>query len=563
VAAPAPPRRRRKTAPRLPECGYALDGRTCRKRGDHLCDPRANHVRGFIEQVLVHTKDTWRGRPFVLELWQWRDIIRPLFGRVVWSTEGGVHGYVRQYRIAWIEIARKNGKTELLAAIMLYLLVGEYQGGAELYGVARDKDQAALAFNVAMDMVKLSPLLRKRLQVKEHNRRIVDAKHGGVYAVIAADAAGALGSNPSGVAADEILAWRDRSMWDAMRTGMGARRQPLMVAATTAGTTDAKFAAGMHSEMQRIEDDPSRAPHVFVYLRNVPMDADPWDERNWKLSNPALGRFLSLRALREEALEAKNDPASENSFRQYRLNQWVAQATRWMPMHLYDRQPGEPWLDPAYRLDALTGRECYAGLDLAARQDLTAWCLVFPDEDELACDVLWRFWLPEAALPELDRRNDGKVLRWVRAGWIEVTDGNVLDYEKVYEAIEADAERFDILSVDADRWSLDPVVQAIGERCGLEPVTLSQTYTAMTPGMTSLMDLVVTDGLRHHGNPVARWCFDNVEARRAPYDPELIRPDKPERHATGKRIDGVPTASMAVGAWKGRAAQPAVVPNLW
>jgi phage terminase large subunit-like protein len=557
-----PPRRRR--APRLPECGYTLDGRGCRKRGDHLCEPRARHVRAFFEEVLVHTKGRYRGKRFVLARWQWTEVIRPLFGTVVWSAEAGE--YVRQYRIAWIEIARKNGKTELLAGCMLYLLVADGEQGAELYGVARDKDQAALAFDVAMWMVRLSPVLRRRLQVKEHNRRIVDPKLGGVYAVIAADAAGALGSNPSGVAADEILAWRDRSMWDAMRTGMGsgARRAPLMIAATTAGTTSAVFAAGMHSEMQRIADDPARAPHIFVYLRNVPMEADPWDERGWKQANPALGDFLSLAAMREEAMEAKNDPQTENAFRQFKLNQWVQQATRWMPMHLYDACEGEPWLTPEYRIDQLEGRLCHAGLDLAARQDLTAWCLVFPDEDELGADVWWRFWLPEAALPDLDKLNDGRVMQWVRQGWITVTDGNVLDYEVVYADIETDAERFDIVSVDADRWSLEPVVQAIGERTGLEPVTLSQTYTAMTPGMTSLMDLVVDAKLRHHGNPVARWCFDNVEARRAPYDPELIRPDKPERHKTGKRIDAVPTASMAVGAWKGRAAAPAAaVPNLW
>lgn len=553
---------------RLPECNFTTDGRSCRKRGDHFCPPRAQRLKAFVEEILVHTKGRYKGRRFVLAKWQWLDIMRPLFGSVVWSEEN--EEYVRQYSIAWIEIARKNGKTELLAAMMLYLLVSDDEHSAEIYGIARDKDQAALAFDVAKWMVMLSPTLSKRLRIKEHNRRIVDPRNGSAYAVIAADANSALGSNPSGVAADEILAWRDGSMWDAMRTGMGsgARRQPLMVAATTAGTTSAEFALEMHNEMVRVQDTPERAPHVFSYIRNTPMDADPWDERNWHHANPALGDFLSMKALRDAALEVKNSPRNENGFRQFRLNQWVAQATRWMSMRLYDASAGEPWLTPDYRIVDLLGRQCYAGLDLAARQDLCAWCLIFPDpDDDKACDVVWRFWLPEAAIPELDDRTDGKISRWVRAGWITTTEGNVLDYQRVYADIAEDVERFEILALDADRWSLDPVVQAVAQLCGLDEelvTTVSQTYVAMTPGMTSLMDMVVLEGFRHHANPVARWCFDNVEVRVAPYDPDLIRPDKPERHKSGKRIDAVPTASMAVGAWKGREIAPApAVPTVW
>lgn len=542
------------------ECGYTLDGITCTEAGEHFCEPRADHAQKFIEELLVHTKGSFARRAFLLADWQRDEIVRPLFGWVHWSVDHG--GYVRRYEVAWIEIARKNGKTELLAAIMLYLLVGDGEESAEIYGVARDRDQAALCFDVAARMVTLSPILSKRLSIKQVNRRIVYEKTSSVYAVIAADAAGALGSNPSGVAADEILAWRDRSMWDALRTGMGsgARRQPLMVAATTAGNDPAGFAAKMHEEMQRICDEPSRAPHVFVYMRNAPKDADPWDEKSWTYPNPALGDFLSLESLRKQALEAQNDPAAENAFRQFRLNQWVAQTTRWMPMHLYMAAGGEPWISREQydqRVSALEGRVAYCGLDLAAKFDLTAWCLVIPDGD--VCDVLWRFWLPEGTLPDLDRRNNGNITPWVQAGWITVTEGDVLDYRQVYDDITADAERFHIKAGGADRWSMAPVVQEIQRRTALDDealVMVEQTYRGMTPGLVELMGLVKEQAFRHHGNPVAQWCFDNVEVRRAPYDPELIRPDKPERGATGKRIDAVPAAAMAVEAWRLRGAPP-------
>ncbi|MBB5154971.1 terminase large subunit domain-containing protein [Saccharopolyspora phatthalungensis] len=315
---------------RLPECGFTLDGKSCRKRGNHFCRQRAAHAVAFCAELCVHTKDKWARRPFVLSTWQRSDIIEPLFGEVTWDPEW--ESYVRRYQIGWIELARKNGKSELLAFIALYLLVGDDVEGAEIYGCAMDRGQAAKVFDVAARMVKLSPVLSARLVVKDHIKRIIDERTGSYYEVVAADAAGNLGHNPHGVVFDEVLTQRDARLWDAMRTGMGTRMQPLMVAATTAGDDPASFARSEHNECVRIMDDPDRARHRFAYVRNVPEDADPWDERNWPKANPALGDFLSIRSLRQEAEEAKNDPSKENAFRQYRLNQWVQQAHRWMPM---------------------------------------------------------------------------------------------------------------------------------------------------------------------------------------------------------------------------------------
>jgi phage terminase large subunit-like protein len=524
-----------------------------------MCLPRADKAQKFFEEILVHTKGRYARRPFVLARWQRDGIIRPIFGTVQWSTEH--EEYVRVYQIVWIELARKNGKTELLAGIMLYLLLADGEESAEIYGCARDRDQASLAFDVAMRMVQLSPILQRRLTIRSHIRRIIDARTNSFYQVIAADAAGALGSNPSGVAADEILAWRDRSMWDAQRTGMGsgARRQPLMVAATTAGNDPSGFAAAMHAEMQRVADDPDRAPHVFVFMRNTPQEADPFDEAVWSHANPALDDFLSREAMRKEALEARNDPAAENGFRQFRLNQWVNQATRWMPMHLYHESNGDLWLNPQAGRARLAGRVAWAGFDLAAKMDLSAWCLVFPGADGDPVDVLWRFWLPEAAVPHLDKYNDGKLSRWIAEGWITQTDGEVVDYDRVYADVEEDGRLFRIAGGDCDKWSMYPVIQEIAKRTGLQEerslIPRQNTYADMTPGLTGLMGLVREQRFHHHGNPVAQWCFDNVEVRRARENPELIRPEKPERGASGKRIDAVPAASLAVGAWLVRGRQ--------
>jgi phage terminase large subunit-like protein len=510
------------------------------------------HVVLFIEEICVHTKGRYAGKPFILADWQKADIVEPLFGHVTWNEEH--QAYSRLYEIAWIEIARKNGKTELLAALMLYLLVGDGEQSAELFGIARDKEQASLCFDVAAQMVRLSPILSKRLKVTPHIKRIYDERTHSFYQVIASDGAGALGSNPSGVAADEILAWRDGSMWEAMRTGMGsgARKQPMLIAATTAGNDSEGFAGKQHAEMQRIADDPKRAPHIFVYMRNTPKEADPWDEANWTFANPALGDFLSLDGMRRQAMEAKNDPTQENGFRQFKLNQWVAQTTRWMPMHLYDNTVGDIWRTPSEGREAMAGRYAWMGFDLAARQDLCAWCLLFPDEDG-GVDILWRLWMPEAGVRNIDKKMNGQMSRWAAEGWVTVTDGDVLDFDRVYADIDADASQFDILGGDADQWSSDPVIQEIAKRTGIEDVfSYKNDFSHMSPGMRSLMDLVKMEKFRHHGNPVARWAFDAVEARVAPYDPDIIRPDKPNRLTGSRRIDPVTAAIMAVKAWTER-----------
>lgn len=537
-------------------CGYIFDELECAEVGDHLCAPRADKAQAFFEEILQHTKGRYARKRFILAEWQRDDIVRPVFGRVSWSDE--FKCYKRQYEIVWYEVARKSGKTELLAGVMLYLLIADGEESAEIYGVARDIQQAALAFNVAAQMVRFSPVLSKHLHISDYKKRIYHPKTNSFYQIIAADAQSALGSNPSGVGADEILAWKGPDMWDSLRTGMGsgARLQPLMFAATTAGNDPEGFAGQMHKEMERIQEDPARAPHIFVYMRNTPMDADPWDENNWHHANPALGDFLSIEALRKQALEARTNPISEMAFRQYRLNQWQSSTVRWMNMWAFDQKGNKStvYADNNSLMKSFEGCECWFGLDLAAKQDLCSICYLFPSADSTyGVDVAWRHWAPEAAVEKLDRLNKGRfTTEFIRGGWLTVTPGNVLDFEQLYADIKKDSQRFVILGGDVDKHMSEPVIQRIRLETGIgqeDIFAYDFQYGTTSDGMHRIYDMV-TDGIfRHHANPLARFCFDATEARYKAADPDLIMPDKPNRMRAAKRIDAVAAAIMAVNAW--------------
>jgi phage terminase large subunit-like protein len=526
---------------RLPPCGYALDGTTCRKVGDHHCAPRVTHVVKFFAEVLVHTKARWARKAFALALWQKRDIVAPLFGTIRWDPESET--YVRRYRIAWIELGRKNGKSELLAGIMLFLLVADGEEGAELYGCAKDRDQASIVYEVARRMVELSPILSQRLTIYKQGKRIVDERTGSFYQVIAADASGNLGQNPHGIAFDEVITQPNGDLWSALRTGFGARTQPLMVGVTTPGDDDSSFAKAEHDEMIRIAEDPSRNPHTFVYIRNVPADADPWNERNWKLGNPALGDFLSLQVLREEAVEAKNDRTKENKFRQFRLSQWVQQTTRWLSIAEWNDNIGDLGIapEPDWLAPQLEGRKCWAGLDLSSKLDLTAWSLLFEDGT-----VIWRYWAPESVVPLLDKHTAGKFSLWCDAGWVTLTDGNTIDYDLIYSAIEIDHARYSIAGIVYDRWSGEPVRQEIQKRTGLEMNESATTFDRMTLPMKELSRLLKSQELAHGGNPVSTWMADSLEAKSPRDDGDRVRPVKPDRGKTGKRIDGMVTLLMSI-----------------
>ncbi|MDM4721836.1 terminase large subunit [Micromonospora sp. WMMA1363] len=501
---------------------------------------RADRVVRFIERLIVHTKGRHARQPFILAGWQRDEIIRPLYGRVAYDDQ--YDEFVRQYRIAWLEMARKNGKSEILSALALYHLVGDGEESAEVYSVAADRDQASLVYHTAKRMVELSPVLSKSIEVIDSKKRLVHPKSNSFYAVLPGDAAGALGTNPSAVLFDEVLTQRDRHLWDSMRQGFGTRREPLLIAATTAAYTTAAFALAEHEYGLRLMDNPEIDPARFVFIRGVPRDADWRDEgvppcpehpngTGWYLANPALGDFLNINSLRAEAKEAAEKPSAQNAFRVFRLNQWVSQAERWLDMSVWDANG----VDPLTRVD-LMGRECFGALDLASTQDFTAWLLLFPGSPVSADDpgytVLPHFFVPRPAVLARSNLKD-RMEVWEQQGLLTVTEGVTTDYGVLLEHITRDAEDFRIRLVGYDPWNATHLIGLLEDR-GQATVKVPQTAPRLNDPCKAIESHLADRTLYHGGNPVLRWMADNVELEVT--GDGLMRPSK---RKSGEKIDGI------------------------
>ncbi len=506
---------------------------------------RAERVRTFFEKVLVHPRDK---TPFILSPWQWRDIILPIFGTVHLDDHHGE--WVRQYNLAWVEMARKNGKSEFLAGVALYLLCADGQHMAEVYGAACDRDQAALVYNTAKAMVEASPYLSSRLKVVDSQKRIIYPATNSVYKVIPADAGGALGTNPSGIVFDEVLTQPNRELWDALKTGLGARKNALMVAATTAAYTTAKFALEEHDYGVRVNRAPLIDPQRFTYIRNVPKEWDWRDEgtpevrdtdgnvitpaTGWYYGNPGLGDFLNINTLRAESREAAEKPQAQNAFRVFRLNQWTAQANRWLDMNVY-AENGEPTFDEFY--EGLAGRRAYYGIDLGSNRDFTAYVILWPgspdDPGANGFTILPRIYIPKSALSKRSKMKEELNL-WAESGFVKVTDGPTTDYDSIERDLFADAERWPVIHLGYDPFQATQLVQHLDDH-GFSVVKIPQTMQRLTTPTKMLEDNVVKRIARHGGHPVLTWMADNVELDMSA-DGEYMKPSKKN---SGEKIDGI------------------------
>lgn len=389
----------------------------------HYDKDKADRAVAFI-QNLCHTKGKWAGKPFLLLPWQ-EQIVRDLFGIV---KEDGK----RQFHMAYIEIGKKNGKSELAAAIALYLLYADNEPSAEVYGAACDRNQASIVFDVARQMVEMSPALMRRSKIRTAGKRIINYRNAGFYQVLSAETGTKHGLNVSGLIFDEIHAQPNRNLYDVLTKGSGdAREQPLFFIITTAGNDKNSICYELHTKALDIMAGRKRDTTFYPVVYGLTEEDDWTDEANWYKANPSLGYTIQIDRVREAFKNAIENPAEENVFKQLRLNIWTSASVRWIPEQVYDK--GNTPID----FEALKGRMCYGGLDLSSTSDITALVLAFPPRTEGEKYVLLPFfWLPEDTLELRCRRDHVLYDLWKRQGYIQTTEGNVIHYGFIEKFIE-------------------------------------------------------------------------------------------------------------------------------
>ena len=507
-------------------------------------EAKAEKAVGFIEN-LTHTQGEWAGKPFILMPWE-RQIIRDVFGTL--NPDG-----TRQYRTVYIEIPRKNGKTELAAAITLLLLFADGEIGAEIYGAAADRDQAGLVFARAAEMVRQSKALSSRAKIIDSTKRIIFPKMGSFYRAIPADIRGSHGFNAHGIIFDELHVQPNRQLWVVLKKSRGARRQPLIVAITTAGYDRESICYELHDYARQVLDGTIEDPTFYACIYAAPEEADWTDEDVWYACNPALmkngegynpgGPFRSIDEMREEARQAKHMPTAQNDFRRYYLNQWTQQSTRWIPMKLWDENEGD--LGPggiAAAFEMLKGKTCYGGLDLSAVKDLTAWGMLFRAEDDPEMlDVLVRFWCPEARLYDTENRYRDQYQAWAAQGFLEVTPGDVVDYDYVTKQILEDSRTYRLVDMNIDRLFQGYQVGTNLAAEGIDVVGFGMGFLSLAGPMREFERQLLALKIRHHGHPVLRWMADNVAVMT-----DAAANKKPDKANSQGKIDGIVALVMAL-----------------
>lgn len=518
----------------------------------------------FFERLLRHTGE-WSGVPFRLIPWQ-RRALEEIFGRV--DDDGR-----RAVSLAYIEMPKKNGKTEFAAGLCLYMLATDPMPGCQVYGAAASQKQALLVFRAAAQMVEHSPLLREQLKVLRSTYRIVrrDAPDS-FYAAIAADGDMSDGINPRCVVADELHRWRTRKQlenWEVLvRGGIARRNRPLVVAITTAGSRDqSPLAWRMHEKAVEQLSGGAYDPSFYALVYGAPNDSDWQNESTWIAANPSLtchGGFLELERLREIYASSMSDSVSQAAFRRYHLNMWDQLEDRVVPMADWDACCGD-WKAHSFEglrtdhefLARWVDRPCYVGIDIAMTTDLSAVAAVFPDHDG-GYSVLPFYWLPGEAISEREAKDGVPYSVWVREGWLETCSGNVIDLRLIHDRLKWLGEMFAVEEFCFDRYNSREIsVQMTAE--GYPCCEVPQVYTHLSAPTKKLLALISQHKLRHGGHPVLRWNASCLSVKSDGND--LVRPVKPQRERERTRIDGISATINAL--YRAMASEPVDVRVTW
>ena len=504
------------------------------KRGLWFDERAAKRILAFFPLVLRHSKGRWAGTPVVLDPWQ-QFALWSIFG---WMRDDGK----RRFRTAYLEVARKNGKSTLAAGVGLYLLHADNEPGAEIYTAATKVEQARIIHSESIRMVKQSPMLSKELHILKNN--INNEKTFSKFEPVGSNSDTLDGLNVHAALIDELHAHPDGDLYHVLETGTGSRDQPLIFVITTAGHNAQSFCHDQHDYTERILDgtfsDDSWFGLIYALDRDDEGELEPWDnEQSWIKSNPNLGVSKYLDNMRDKARKAKAQPGILNSFLTKELNIWTTATKRAFSP--------EAWalcnhgvIDEA----DLAGRACWVGVDLSSTLDVTGAVYVFePDIETGIRPVVCRFWIPEDNIEERVRRDRVPFDLWARQGFVDLTPGNVIDDAWIQAQIERDMDRFDVRELAYDPWNATWLANQLqaGGVIGDRLISFRQGYISMNPAAQKLEAAVAKRTLNHQGNPVLVWMASNLVWTEDPAGNK-----KPDKGKATEKIDGMVALMMGL-----------------
>ncbi len=479
---------------------------------------RGKKICAFIEQFCVIPEGAKVGQPMKLLKFQRKFILD------VFDNKSGTSR-------AYLSVGRKNGKSALIAAIVLAHLVGpEAKQNSQIISGARSREQAALVFKLAEKMVRLSPDLAKIIRIVPSQKMLIGLMMNVEYKAISAEAGTAHGLSPILAILDEVGQVRgpQDSFIEAIETAQGAHDKPLLIAISTQASTDGDLFSIWLDDAANAKDK-----RIVSHLYTAPKDCDILDRKAWRKANPAVGEFRSLQDIEDFAAQADRLPAKANSFRWLYLNQRIEAQSPFLSR--------AEWAANNAPVEVEAGDTCYAGLDLSASRDLTALVLVFPKDG--VYHVQPHFWLPEDGLR--DRAKTEKVPWdvWADQGYLQTIAGPVIIPELIAQAIAEVNETYNLQLMAYDRWRIHDLqreLDAIGANVAMQP--FGQGFRDMAPAVDKLEQLVAERKLCHGNHPIL-----NMNAAGAIVESDPAGNRKLHKSKSYSKIDGLVALAMALG----------------
>jgi len=480
----------------------------------------------FLVQKFTHIKGPLAGKPLLLESWQ-------IF--IYANVFGFYHKHTgfRRFTKVFVLCSRKNGKTALSSPLGLYMLSLDGEEGAEAYSLASKKDQARLVFDSAREQARRSKTFLQKTGTEIFRHHIENDKTAGIFKPLASDSNSLDGLGPSCVIFDEVHSFKDRNLYGVMETAIGARREPILWAISTAGFDDTGICYELQTDLEKVLKREYEDESQFGLVYTIDKEDDFRDKSCWIKANPNIGVSLSEEYIQSMVDKAIRQPGNKNNVLTKHFNIWCTASENLFDMISYDE-----CADPELKMEKFHGRPAYVGVDLASKIDLTGFIYIFKEDD-----IYYMFgdsFLPEAAI---ESSMNAAYAGWVDQGWLTATTGEAINYTKLEEYFLNKTSKVKVYDAMYDPWSASQFSQNMST-AGVEMTEFKMNTANVSEPLKFLDALIREKKIRHNGDPVIRWCFSNVVAKEDHNGNIYFRKSHPKF-----KIDLCVAATMAIAGW--------------